>query len=305
MMRFRCLLAAALVSWSVLPAHAEDGPPSTSPGVPAGPPYSSLLPQPTDRGFDLAMEMCYVTMTAVPVTEANARRYAPAEYSLARDAGPQILVDGSSAGAVSQEGTAAVWDLACDLATVPGGVPGSARLSFVAIHISRPASTDVYDTGIPPNVLPNTWSHHVVWAHTDNPAIARHFQEAGMPIELVDSFEFRSHADRDDIAVASRVTPYRVTNNATVDDVVFGPHDHANEFWFNGGSHAVVLRVRIHYARDLDCAFTVQLDCRGEIHSPVGSPMAGLLGSPKVVTRYALRHHKVPVVNASTGRGTE
>ena len=46
MMRVRCLLMAALLSWSVLPAHAEEGPPTTSPGVPAGPPYSSLLPQP-------------------------------------------------------------------------------------------------------------------------------------------------------------------------------------------------------------------------------------------------------------------
>ena len=77
------------------------------------------------------------------------------------------------------------------------------------------------------------------------------------------------------------------------------------KFWFNAGSHAAVLRLRIHYARDLDCGFTVRVDCRGEIHSPAGSPMAGLLGSPKIVTRYALRHHKVPVVNASTARGAE
>ena len=304
MMRLRCLLIAALLSWSVLPAHAEEGPPTTSPGVPAGPPYSSLLPQPADRGFDLAMEMCFVTVTVAPVTEANARRYVPAEYALARDAGPQILVGGANAGAVSQEGTAAVWDLACDLATVPGGAPGPARLSFVAVHIARPASADVYDSGIPPNVVPNTWSHHVVWAHTDNPAIARYLHEAGMPIELVDSFEFRSHAEGDDIAVASRVSPYRMTNNATVDDLVFGPHDHANEFWFNAGSHAAVLRLRLHYARDLDCVFTVQVDCRGEIHSPDGSPVADLLGSTKVVTRYALRHHKVPIVNGSIGRGS-
>ena len=42
-MRTRCLLAAALLSWSVLPAHAEEGPPTTSPGVPAG---AAVLIQP-------------------------------------------------------------------------------------------------------------------------------------------------------------------------------------------------------------------------------------------------------------------
>jgi hypothetical protein len=123
-----------------------------------------------------------------------------------------------------------------------------------------------------------------------------------MPIELVDAFDFRSDADGDDIAVASRASPYRLTNNANVDDVTFGPHDHANEFWFGTAPQPAVLRVRVHYARDLDCVLTIQVGCRGEIDSPAGSAVAELLGSTKVATRYALRHHKVPVVSASTGR---
>ncbi len=301
--RFCCLLmAAALVGWSVLPAYAEEGPPSTSPGVPAGPPYSSLLPQPADRGFEVALGMCFITLTAVPVTEATARRYVPAEYALAHNVGPQLAVDGPNAATAPQDATAIVWDFACDLATVRGAAAGPARLSFVAVHITRAASADVYGTGIPPNVFPNTWPHYVVWAHTDNPAIARHLHEARMPIELVEAFGFRSNAERDDIAVESRVSSYRVTNNANVNDLFFGPHDHTNEFWFGAGPNAVALRIRVHYARDLDCAFTVQVGCRGAIEAPAGSPVADLIGRPKVSTRYAARHHKVPFVNASTGR---
>ncbi|MCA1845106.1 MAG: hypothetical protein LC792_18310 [Actinobacteria bacterium] len=305
MMRFRCLLTAALLSCSVLPAFAEDGPPATSPGVPAGPPYSSLLIQPADRGFDLALEMCFVTMTGAPVTEANARRYVPAEYSLARDAGPQIVVDQPKADTASQGTTVAVWDFACDLAAVPGGAPGPARLSFVAVHIARPGRDLDANAGMPQNLGPHVWSHYVVWAQTDNPVIAGHLHEAGVPIELVDDFGFRSRPDRDDIAVASRITPYRVTNNAQVDDLVFGPHDHANEFWFGAGPHAAVLKVRIHDAHDLDCVLTVQPQCRGEIAAPAGGAVAELLGSPRVVTRWALRHHKVPVLNARIDHARE
>ena len=89
MMPLRCLLMAALLSCSVLPALAEDGPPATSPGVPAGPPYSSLLIQPADRGFDVALEMCFVTMTGAPVTEASARRYVPRRARGGLGAGPR------------------------------------------------------------------------------------------------------------------------------------------------------------------------------------------------------------------------
>jgi hypothetical protein len=299
------LSAWALVGWSVLPAHAEEGPPSTSPGVPAGPPYSSLLPQPRDRGFEVAMQMCFVTLTVVPVTEANARRYVPAEYGLARDVGPQLAVYGASTATASHEATAIAWDFACDRTIVPGGPPGPARLSLVAVHISRAPSADLHATGIPPNVFANTWNHYLVWAHTDNPALAGHLHKAGIPIEVVDTFRFHSNAVGDDITVTSRLSPYRVTNNANVDDVVFGPHDHTNEFWFGAAPHATVLRLRVHYARDLECILTVQVDCRGEIEAPAGSAVADLLGSTKVATRYAARHHKIPVVNASTHRSGE
>ena len=80
---------------------------------------------------------------------------------------------------------------------------------------------------------------------------------------------------------------------ATSPGVPAGP-----EFWFGAGPHAAVLRVRIHDAHDLDCVLTVQPGCRGEIAAPAGGVVAELLGSPRVVTRWALRHHKVPVVNA-------
>jgi len=303
-MRNRCLLAAALLSWSVLPAHAEEGPPTTSPGVPAGPPYSSsLLIQPPDEGFGIALRMCYVTLTGAPVSEDRARRYVPAEYTLTRDTGAQVFIDDPSAETVSNQATVAVWNLACDWAAVPGSTPGPARLSFLAVHIDRPGrDTDPY-AGVPPNAMPNVWSHYVVWAHTDNPSLARHFQEAGAPIELVDDYGFRSRTERDDITVESKTSPYRVTNNAQVDDVAFGPHDHANEFWFGAAPHAAALKLRLHDANDLDCVFTVQPECRGEIDAPAGGAVAELLGSTKVVTRWALRHHKVPIMNGRVDVG--
>ena len=298
LMRTRFLLAAALLSWSVLPAHAEEGPPTTSPGVPAGPPYSSsLFIQPPDQGFGIALRMCYVTMTGAPVTEDRARRYVPAEYTIAHAMAPQVFVEGPSADP-SNNATVAVWNFACDWAAVPGSAPAPARLSFLAIHINRPGQDIDPYAGTPPNATPNVWSHYVVWAHTDNPSIARRFQEAGAPIELVDDYGFQSRTERDDIAVDSKTSPYRVTNNAQVDDVAFGRHDHANEFWFGAAPHAAVLKLRIHDANDLDCVFTVQPDCRGEIDAPAGGAVAELLGSPRVVTRWALRHHKVPIINA-------
>ena len=232
-----------------------------------------------------------------PVSEDRARRYVPAEYTLAHAIAPQVFVEDPSAD-TSNNATVAVWNFACDWAAVPGSAPGPARLSFLAVHINRPGrDIDPY-AGVPPNTTPNVWSHYVVWAHTDNPSIARRFQEAGAPIELIDDYGFQSRTERDDIAVDSKTSPYRVTNNAQVDDVAFGRHDHANEFWFGATPHAAVLKLRIHDANDLDCVFTVQPDCRGEIDAPAGGAVAELLGSPRVVTRWALRHHKVPIINA-------
>jgi hypothetical protein len=271
--------------------------------VPAGPPYSSsLFIQPDDPGFGLALRMCYVTLTGVPVSEARARRFVPAEYTFAHAVAPQVFVEDPGADA-SRNATVAVWNLACDWAAVPGSAPAPVRLSFIAVHIDRPGKdTDPYATGVPPNTTPNVWSHYVVWAHTDNPVIARRFQEAGAPIELVDDYGFQSRTERDDIAVDSPTSPYRVTNNAQVDDVAFGRHDHANEFWFGAAPHASAFKLRIHDANDLDCVFTVQADGRGEIDAPAGGPVAELLGSTRVVTRWALRHHKVPIINARLDR---
>ena len=242
-MRTRCLLAAALLSWSVLPAHAEEGPPTTSPGVPAGAavliqPVSS---QPPDQGFGIAV----ADVLRDDDGGAGERRPRPPVRPGRIHPGPRRRSTGLRRGPERrhlQQRDRGRLELRLRL----GGRPRQRSRLPPGSVFSPSTSIDRAGTSIPtPGCLrtrrPNVWSHYVVWAHTDNPSIARRFQEAGAPIELIDDYGFRSRTERDDIAVDSKTSPYRVTNNAQVDDVAFGRHDHANEFWFGAAPDAAVL----------------------------------------------------------------
>jgi hypothetical protein len=273
------------------------------PDLPIGIPYGALFSAPLDtRGAAVKLAGCYVTFLGIPTTEAHARRYVPRGYELAGlgsatggvAARLEALVDGDP-DALGEGALLGVWNLACDRTAVGRARPTPARLSLAGVSIA-PRPADVVADPFKQTGAANVASFYLFKVQTSSRRLASALARRGLPAKRVRRFAYRSTAAHDTATVTSRSTGYKLTVNAQFDDVVFGPHDHDNQFWYRTGRSAVDLRLRLHDARDSDCVFRgADLGCQGTIKTRSQNRMAAFLGTTHHVSLgVALRHHKVP-----------
>jgi len=296
--------SALALGLGTVPSASGEGQPTTLPPLLPGPPYTSLLAQPEPAG-NVKLDGCFVSLITVPTTSAHARRYVPSRYQFSGAPGTELdgLADGNPTWK-DDNTQLEIWDLACDYARVGKQDPAPMKLSVAGVLIAPSASAATANPFKETGAFPNIDTDYLFRAATDNKQVYDLLQRVGFPVELTPSFGYLSTAARTVATVNSPSNGYSFSVNAKFEDVVFGPHDHDNNFIFDRGGSGIDLSLKLTDARDEDCVFRgTDLECTGMISAPRSSSMYDFIGTGSYRSRsLVLRHHKVPFGSLSVGR---
>jgi len=179
-------------------------------------------------------------------------------------------------------GSLGIWVFDCPTTSIDDVGAGDAIISLVGIQVMDRLAH---------NVVPTTWDHYLVWAHSDNEAIVDALEEVGIPAVDVAgaTFDWRADGTTTRAAIPWTASPYELTVRGSIQDA---PHLHDNTFQHGpapGAGPSLRLLIDPLVPRDRFCFSAVAADC-GSIRVEDGTPMADLLDDASV---FAAADHEV------------
>ncbi len=298
--RWRLIPAVAMAAWLALSTAAAGLPENAAPPSWLGsiPGLGHVAPDPPPADAPVRLAGCTQAAGWFRDDPARVRRFVPAHCELGTHPyfGPGVATVFATA-------------LACDEASVAGGPASSLVLSMVAAQV-RAAPTgdgdpadalwDAYNQSML-NLGPSA-SWYLIAAQTNNPAVGRLLDEAGLEVETVAGLVFRTdyaRADKSDfLVVPSGNSPYQLQTTTMLPDCCFA-HNHDWAFWHDGPKGTVGFLEHLHGMIESSCGYPYQVDrmvhavrasCGATLEARPGTPVAEFLGSSWRETSFALNH---------------
>lgn len=287
-------LPGTAVSGSGLPASsASSEPPSWLGDIPG---LARVAPDVAPPGAPVSLDGCTQTLDLFRDDPARVRPFVPAHYELGTNAyfGPNVA-------------TIFVTALVCDQASVDGGPASPMVLSMLGVQVragrsdgDHPADAiwDVYNQSTL-NLLPSS-SWYLIATQTNNPAVARRLNGAGLDVETVEDLVYRTDygtAEKSDfLDVPSLSSPYQLQTTTLLPDCCFY-HNHDWAFWHDGPRGTVGFLQHLHGMLDYSCGLqadrvvqAVLASCGAKLEAQPGTAVAGFLGASVREASQALNH---------------
>lgn len=204
----------------------------------------------------------------------------------------QTLAEGFAYGPGSA--SLLVWVFACEHVSINGARAGAAMLSLTGIQIE--------DDLVRSHSAATHWDTYLVWAHTDNAALAKVLRSAKLPAFTVPHmrFNWRANGDTTTVTVPWSKSPYELSVKGRVPDA---PHLHDNTFQ-HGAQPGVGPRLELVIdplvPRDKSCLPQVMADCTN-VSTKRGGRMGKFLGSATYFI--AADHEAIPYARIKVVRG--
>jgi hypothetical protein len=255
-----------------------------------------VAPDVTAPGAPVSLSGCTTTFDAFKDDPARVRPFVPAHYELGTLPyfGPGFATIGALA-------------LVCDGVRVDGGPPAQTVLSMIAVHVlpdrSKGDATDaVWDAynrwGLNLNLASSTW--YAIASETDNAALARHLDGAGLPVEylpnLVYHNDYSTAMKTDVLRVPAGASGFQLTTRTMVPDCCFY-HNHDLAVLYDGPKGTVGFINHLYGMIDSACGYWASAlvhaavpACGGTLTAQPGSRMANFLGASSRETTWAFNH---------------
>jgi len=185
----------------------------------------------------------------------------------------------------------ALWALACERGRVERRRIGRSVVALVGVPVKAPAAADT--------PVANEFTHSLVRADTDHPAVAAALRRRRVPATVAPRIRYRHSPTAVVPAVATLDVPgqYRLAVTAGTLD---RPHDHLNRFDVGGGSAERSLRLVTSGANDRFC-LPASGSCTARVAAPSRSPLRPLLGAASAEPLIAFDHLRLRRVDFGSG----
>jgi hypothetical protein len=269
-------------------------PPSWLGDVPG---LGAAAPDVTPSGVPVSLTGCTVTFDLFKDDPARVRPFVPGHYELGTNVyfGPGVATIAASA-------------LACDAAAVDGGAPARTVVSLIAVQVlADPRKGDMADALWNPynrstlNFLPSS-SWYVISTQTDNAALARRLDAAGLQVQnvpnLVYHTDYSTAMKSDLLTVPLQASGYQLATTTMVPDCCF-VHNHDMAFLYDGVRGTVGFFYHLHGMIDSACGYQASAlvhaavpSCGATVSAQPGSRIANFLGAPSRETTTVFNHPK-------------
>jgi len=233
----------------------------------------------TARGSTIELRGCWMTVAVVP------RPAAALQAALTSPIAPATT-------AYAIDPVVALWALACDRGRVERRRIGRSVVALVGVPVEASGAADA--------PLANEFTHSLVRADTDHPAVAAALRRRRVPATVAPRLRYRHSPTAVVPAVATLDVPgqYRLAVTAGTLD---RPHDHLNRFDVGGGGAAErSLRLVTSGANDRFC-LSASGSCTARVAAPSRSPLRPLLGAASAKPLIAFDHLRLRRVGLGSG----